>query len=300
MTKSNAMLELFQSMAERTAANPNMGLEDLRDMLEREALVSTEPEDVTYRNVSADGVDALWCLPAGAAEDRVVLFTHGGGFVTNTMHSHRKVAAHLAKAIGVRALIIDYRRAPEHPYPAPLDDVRKAFEWLLAQGFNAKNIVTAGDSAGGNLATALVFALREAGLPTPGAVVAFSPFYDMELAGETMDTNAATDAFVQRPILDNMVTFYIGEDGDRRDPMVNPLHGDLRGFPPLFLTAGGHETLLSDSERMAKLAADQGAEAVFKMVPEMQHIFIMMAGNAPQADDTLADVANWVRPKLGL
>ncbi|KXX54136.1 alpha/beta hydrolase [Rhodococcus sp. LB1] len=299
-TRSDALLKLFQSMAERAASNPNMDLTMLRNMMEELHLQSSEPEKVCYEEVSAGGVPAMWCNPEGAAEDRVLLFTHGGGFVTNSMHSHRKVVGHLAGALGVRALTLDYRRAPENPYPSQLEDAKTAYKWLLSEGVAANRIVTAGDSAGGNLATSVVLALRDEGVALPAAVIGFSPWYDMELVGESMDSNASSDAFVQREILNQMATLFLGEHGSRTDPLANPLHANLEGFPPVFLTAGGDETLLSDSERFAKMATDAGVETVLTVVPGMQHIYIMMAGRAHEADDIVGAVAEWVRPKLDL
>jgi acetyl esterase/lipase len=277
-----------------------MDLTMLRNMMEELHLQSNEPENVCYEEVSAGGVPAMWCTPEGSADDRVLLFTHGGGFVTNSMHSHRKVVGHLARALGVRALTLDYRLAPENPYPSQIDDAKTAYKWLLSEGFAANRIVTAGDSAGANLATSVVLALRDEGVALPAAVVAFSPWYDMELVGETMDGNAPSDAFVQREILNQMATLFLGENGSRTDPLANPLHANLEGFPPVFLTAGGDETLLSDAERFAKKATDAGVEAVLTVVPGMQHIYVMMAGRAHEADGIVDAVAEWVRPKLDL
>ena len=171
-------------MTDRLAANPEMDLPTLRAMLEELAVQAAEPTDVTYEEVDAGGRPALWCIPLGAATDRVILYTHGGGFVSNTMHSHRKLAGHLAKAAGVRSLVIDYRLAPEHPFPAQLDDAVAAYHWLLDQGIEADHIATAGDSAGGNLATSVVLKLRDDGVPLPAAIVALSPWYDMECDGD--------------------------------------------------------------------------------------------------------------------
>ena len=298
--RSDAMLHLFQSMAARSAANPEMDLPTFRDMMEQLHTMSSEPEDVRYADVSAGGVPALWCLPDGAATDRVLLFTHGGGFVTNTAASHRKVVGHLAKALGVRGLSVDYRLAPEHTFPAQLEDTKTAYRWLLSEGIRPEHIVTAGDSAGANLATSVVVANLAEGVAAPAAIVAFSPFYDMALAGPTMASNAAVDAFVQREVLDNVAGWFLGPDGSRTDPLANPLHADLTGLPPVYIAVGGDETLLSDSERFNDLAVEAGIETRLRVVPGMQHIFIMMAGRAHEADDTIAEIAGWVRPKLGL
>ncbi|MHA6797284.1 alpha/beta hydrolase (plasmid) [Pseudonocardia bannensis] len=298
--QSDALRARFLAMAARKAANPEMDLPTMRDMQEALHLETAEPEGVSYAEVSAGGVPALWCQPDGAVPDRVLLYLHGGGFVTNSMHSHRKLAAHVAKAAGVRALVLDYRLAPEHPFPAQLEDAVAAYRWLLAQGLRAEHIATAGDSAGGNLATSVVLKLREEGEPLPAAIVGFSPWYDLECLGKTLDTNAATDVLVQRAELEMLVPMFLGENGSPSDPLANPLRADPTGLPPMFLTAGDHETLQDDAERFAEQATAAGVDVTVEIAPGMQHIYPLMAGRAPEADAVIAGVAAWVRPKLGL
>ena len=299
-TESDALRAHFQSMSDRLAANPGMDLLALRAMMNELGDRGAEPENVTYSEVDAGGVRGLWCTPAGAAQDRVVLYTHGGGFVANSIASHRKLAAHLAKATGTRAFMPDYRLAPEHPFPAALDDALAAYRYLRGQGIEAGNIVTAGDSAGGNLAVSLVVKLRELGEPLPAAIVAFSPWVDMEHLGKTLDTNAETDALVQRPIVEMMGAMYLGESGSPTDPLANPLHADLAGLPPIFVAAGGAECLLDDSQRLADRARDHNVEVELSISPEQQHVYPFMVGRAQEADDTVSAAGSWARGKLGL
>jgi acetyl esterase/lipase len=287
-------------MAERTAANPGMDLPAFRDMMEELHTMASEPEGVRYAELSAGGVPALACIPDQAVSDRVLLFTHGGGFVTNSAHSHRKLVGHLAKALGVRGLSLDYRLAPENIFPAALEDAKAAYRWLLSEGIQPGHIVTAGDSAGANLATGVVLALIAEGVAPPAGIIGFSPFYDLALTGPTMDSNATRDAFVQRAILDNVATWFLGPGVARTNPLANPLHADLSGLPPVFLTVGEDETLLSDSQRFVERAERAGVDTQLRVVPGMQHIFVMMAGRADEADDVIAEVATWARPKLGL
>jgi len=299
-TQSDALRDLMTRMTERTTANPEMGLPELRDLVEGLSTVAGEPTGVTYEDVVAGGRPALWCNPSGAAEDRVVLYFHGGGFLGNSASSHRKLAAHLAKAAGVRALVVDFRLAPEHPFPAQLDDAVAAYEWLLDNGFQAGNIATAGDSAGGNLATGAVLRLRDEGRPLPAAIVAMSPWYDLEATEGTLDTNAATDAFLSRPLIQTMAGMYLGADGSATDPLANPLHADPTGLPPVYLSAGGDEGLLDNALRFADLARAAGVDVTLEVVPGMQHVHTAMAGRAPEADSTLAAIASWLRPLLEL
>ena len=298
-TESDALRAHFQSMSDRMAANPEMDLVTLRSMLEELGLRAAEPTDVTYEEVDAGGRPALWCNPIGAAEDRSSS-PHGGGFVSNTMHSHRKLAAHLAKAAGVRALVLDYRLAPEDPYPAQLDDAVAAYHWLLDGGVAPAHVATAGDSAGGNLATALVLKLRDESVPLPAAIVALSPWYDMECNGKTLETNAGTDALVQRGVVESMAAMFLGESGSPTDPLANPLHADPTGLPPIYLTAGTHEALQDNAERFADIARNADVDVTIELSEGMQHVYPFMAGRAPEADATIAKVGEWLRPKLGL
>jgi monoterpene epsilon-lactone hydrolase len=299
-TESDALRDHFQSMSDRMAANPEMELRTLRSMLEELADRAAEPTQVTYEEVDASGIPALWCQPLDAAGDRVILYTHGGGFVSNTMHSHRKLAAHLAKAAGAYALVIDYRLAPEHPFPAQLEDAVSAYRWLLDEGIEPGHIATAGDSAGGNLATAVVLKLREDGLPLPAAIVGLSPWYDMECNGPTLQSNAATDALVAEAVVESMSAMFLGEAGSRQDPLANPLYADAAGLPPIYLTAGTHEALQDNAERFADRAKNANVEVVLELEDGMQHVFQFMAGRAPEADESIARIGAWLRERLGV
>lgn len=291
---------LYQSWTDRMAASPEMDVATLRDLFEEWHLPTAEPSDVTYEEVDAGGVPALWCTPIGAALDRVLLYTHGGGFVVGSRNTHRKVAGQVAKAVGCRALVIDYRRAPEHPFPAQLDDAVAAYRWLLGSGVAAQHLALIGDSAGGNLAISTALRLRGESGPMPAAVLALSPWLDMEHLGKTLDTNAATDALVQRAVVQAMSTMFLGASGSATDPLANPLHADPTGLPPTYIAAGGAETLLDDAERFAQQARLADVDVTFEVTPEMQHVFPMLAGRAPEADATIAAMAAWVRPRLGM
>jgi monoterpene epsilon-lactone hydrolase len=277
-----------------------MDLPTMRDLFEEWHLATIEPSGVTYEEVDAAGVPAVWADPVDGASDRVLVFTHGGGFVVGSRHSHRKLAGHLAKAVGARALVIDYRRAPEHRFPAQIDDAVTVHGWLLDQGFTPEHIATVGDSAGGNLAVSTPLKLAALGKPLPAAVVALSPWLDMELSGETLDTNDGTDALVKRAVLQGMIDSFLSGPEGATDPFANPLLADYTGFPPVYISVGGHETLLDDARRLAELTEKAEIETVLDVVPEQQHVFHFCAGRAPEADDAIARIAAWLRPKLDL
>lgn len=298
-TEAEAIKELYGNWARRMAANPEMDLDTLRNLFDEWHLPTKEPEDVTYAEVDAGGVPAMWCLPLQRADDRVLVFTHGGGYVVGSMHTHRKLAGHLAKVVGCRAIVLDYRRAPEDPHPAQVEDAVTAYRWLLEQGYKPEHIATTGDSAGGGLCTSMVIKLRDLGEPLPAAVMPLSPFYDMEATGETIESRAAVDVLVQKETLLGMAGMFLG-DASPRDPLANPLHADLSGLPPMYIQVGDHETLLSDAERFTEKAKAAGVDVTCDVVPEMQHVFHFMAGRCGEADEAIERLAQWVRPRLGM
>lgn len=297
--EAEAIKELYGGWGSRMIAQPEMDLPTMRDLFEEWHLLTREPEGVTYAEVDAGGVPAMWCTPIDGDADRVLVFTHGGGYVVGSMHTHRKLAGHLARAVGCRALVLDYRRAPEHPHPAQVEDAVAAYRWLLAQGIEPGNIATTGDSAGGGLCTSMVLKLRDLGEPLPAAIMPLSPFYDMEATGESLETRLEHDVLVKKEILLGMAGMFLG-GGSPTDPLANPLHADLTGLPPVFIQVGDHESLLSDSERFVEKAHSAGVDVKCEVVPEMQHVFHFMAGRCREADDAIQRLAAWVRPHLGL
>jgi len=260
--------------------------------------LTKEPIDVTYEEVTAAGLAAIWANPLGCDIERVLVYFHGGGFVSGSKDSYRKVAAHLAKAAGVRALIPDYRLAPVHPFPAQLDDARSLYDWLLAKGYQPSKIALAGDSAGGNIATGTALRLNRDGGALPGAVVAFSPWYDMEANGPTFESNAAVDVAISRELVHNFAPMFLGGQSPA-DPLANPLYSDPAGLPPLWLTCGGDETLRDSVERFAALARQSGVEVALHVADGMPHVYQLLAGRVPEADASIAETGKWLRDKLG-
>lgn len=297
--EKNALYDMGGKIAAQLASNPEMSLDSLRLLLEDLQSLAAEPTDVTYEEVDAGGIPAIWARPAGAAKDRVIVYTHGGGFVTNSAASHRKVAAHLAKQAGVPALVIDYRRAPEHPFPSQIEDAIKAHEWLRKQGFKPEATAHAGDSAGGNLAISSALKMRELGMPLPAAIITFSPWLDMESKGASFETNAQSDVFIKRETSVMMAGLYVGA-ASRTNPLANPLHADLKGLPPLFVAVGDSEVLEDDARSVVAKAREAGVDATLEIGPGQQHVYPFMAGRSPAADTTLANAGKWVRRQLKL
>jgi epsilon-lactone hydrolase len=262
-------------------------------------VLTYEPLGVDYAETDAGGVPALWAVPKQCDPDRVLLCVHGGGFVSGSMYTHRKMFAHLAKAVGARALIVNYRLLPEGVHPAPVDDVVAAYRWLLDQGIDPQHVAFAGDSAGGGLAITAQLRARDQGLPLPAAALPMSPWVDMAVTGETMLSNHGKDVLFTKSWVQELAANFVGT-ADTSDPLVNPLHSDLAGFGPIYIQVGDQELLLDDARRLAEHAEQAGVDVRLDVFPEQQHTFQMMAGRAPEADDAIARLAAWVRPKLGL
>jgi len=294
------MAELFASIRERLS-NPDIDLATRRDIVENLHLAAVEPEGVSYAEVDANGVPALWCIPEGGDADRVLLHSHSGGTVVTSMHTDRKAIGHIARVVGVRALVLNYRRSPEHKFPAQIDDVEGAYRWLLAQGIRPANIASIGHSIGGNLAVSLAVTLRDKGAPLPAAILSVSPWYDMEMKNETLVKNAATDALLTRPALEMFRESWIGGTGvATNDPRVNMLYADLSGLPPIMVYYGAYEMLVGEAIEFAKRARDAGVEVSLRSLPEGQHNFILGAGRVPEVDQAIEEIGGWLRSKLGL
>jgi acetyl esterase/lipase len=292
--------DLYQRWSETFAERGELPLDEWREIIEEWSQATAEPGGVDYIEVDAGGVSAMWVAPKGAAEDRVVLGLHGGGFVTGSMYTHRKLFAHLAKAIGARALVPDYRRAPEHTHPAALEDALSAYRWLLDQGIKASHIVFTGDSAGGGLTVTTMLLARERGLPLPAGGMPLSPWFDHKHTGRSWDDNDSKDALLSREFSQRLTGMLLGDTGDPQDPLVSPLYADLAGLPPLYIQASSDEAIVDDSRAFAERARQAGVEMRLDLFPGQQHTFQIGAGRSPNADEAIRRLDEWARPKLGL
>jgi acetyl esterase/lipase len=264
-------------------------------------VLTGEPGGIDYLEIQAGGVPALWAVPHGTAQDGPALLCfHGGGYIGGSMFTHRKMYAHLAKAIGARALIIDYTLLPQGGvFPHPVVEGVTAYRWLLDQSIPAGRIAFAADSAGGHLAMIVQLRARGEGLPLPAVTMLISPWIDLAATGESLDYNAGKDAiFNKQWIIDMGAGFLNGHDP--RAPEAAPLHADLSGFGPVYIQVGDAELLLDDSRMLAKHAKQAGVDVQLDEFPDQQHSFQMAAGLAPEADDAISRFATWARPKLGI
>lgn len=253
---------------------------------------------ISCEHVSAGGVDSEWIAPANAAKHKAILYFHGGGFRLGSVTSHRELIARISEASGCRVLAINYRLAPEHQFPASLDDALTAYGWMLDQGLRPENIAFVGDSAGGNLVLATLLSLRERGLPLPTAGVLMSPWTDLAATGESYTSRADADPIHQRPMIVALAKNYIGEDGDPRDPLVSPLYADLTGMPPLLIQVGDRETVLDDSTMFADRARAVGIDVELQVWNGMIHVFQMFGAELPEARQAIASIANFLNRHL--
>lgn len=300
-TQSDELKTLYVGWVNAMAKTPDMGLDEIRRLFSHWGDVTTEPGGVDYVEVDAGGVPAMWAIPKGCVQDRALLCSHGGGYVVGSMYTHRKMFGHIAKAVGCRALIVDYRLAPGNAHPGPVNDMVSAYRWLLqSQGLEPAHIAFTGDSAGGALALTTIAAARQGGLPMPAATLPMSPWAGWDTSGKTYDTNASRDALVSRATSELMGSLFIGPSGDPKHPLANPLYTDYTGFPPIYIQVGEAETVLDDSRRIAERAKQAGVDVKLDLYTDMQHVFQFLAGTAPEADEAIEQMAQWLRPKLGM
>jgi acetyl esterase/lipase len=269
---------------------------DQRAALESLTTMVPPPPDLRVTKVSADGVPAEWVAAADARGDRAVLYLHGGGYCIGSLNTHRQLAGDVSRASGARVLLIDYRLAPEHAFPAAVDDATRAYRFLVASGVRPAQTAIAGDSAGGGLTVATLLALRDADGPLPAAGVCLSPWLDLTMSGASMQTKAAVDPMVQRENLQRMAAAYLGAT-DPKSPLASPLFADLRGLPPLLVHVGTAETLLDDSTAFAERARAAGNDVTLDVWDDMVHVWHAFAFVLPEARQAIERIGAYLRQR---
>ncbi len=233
------------------------------------------PADVAYETLDVDGVPAAWLIPEGAPTDRVLLYLHGGGYMLGSRRSHAPLVARLARAAGARGLLIQYRLAPEHRYPAAVEDARAAWRWLVARDPDTARVV-AGESAGGGLTMALLQASRDGGEPLPRAAFVLSPWTDLSDSDKSVRYRRRGVRALDDHYLRYIASMYVGE-ADPRDPLISPVYGDLRGLPPLLIHAGRDEPVRVDALRLAEVAREAGVEVTLEQYEGASHALHALA-----------------------
>jgi monoterpene epsilon-lactone hydrolase len=294
------MQDLIDSLRDQQKASAGQApptLEERRAAFAPAGRLHPIPDDVLVSEVTAGGVPAHWLTAPGADTGRVLLFLHGGGYELGSLRSDGELAARLGRASGMRVLFPEYRLAPEHPFPAAIDDVLTAWRWLRAgQGLSASSLAVAGDSAGGGLAVALLVAARDAGEALPAAAVLMSPTVDLTSSGASMTERADQDPFSTPAMLRQLASDYLA-GADPKTPLASPLFASLAGLPPLLIQVGTADLLLSDSERLAEAAAEAGVDVTLEIGEGLPHVYPIMLGT-PEAAEATGQTGKFLRARI--
>lgn len=282
------LLRQYQNPPEKTTA------EGMREDLDKLGEMNPAPEDVKAEPVDVNGVEAEWVSAPNARPDRIILYLHGGGFIAGSINTHRNLASKIARSGKARALVTDYRLAPENPFPAQLEDTFTAYKWLISEKqIKPESIIISGDSAGGNLAISVLVKIRDEGLPLPAAAICLSPVTDLTASGESMKSRAEKDPMITPEAIELMINSYL--DGtDPKNPLASPLYADLSGLPPIFIQAGTSEVLLDDSTRIAQKLESEGVETEIDIWEDMIHVFATFADIAPESKQAIEKIGNFI------
>lgn len=272
--------------------NAETPIANQRKKLDKLTGIAPLPMGVRTRAITIRGIPALW-IDVKAKTQRTVLFLHGGAYNIGSIDSHKELAARLGVAAQANVLLIDYRLAPEHAFPAGLDDAFEAYQWLLIQGYKPSNMTIAGDSAGGGLALSLTMKLRDIKAPLPACLCLISPWTDLTMSGESVRTNATKDIMLNPAWMRLLAHNYAGPDR-LADPLASPHYGNYKGLPPMVVHVGEDELVLSDSERLASKAKASGVELSLDINPDMWHIWHVHAGYMPEAKKALKKLGRFI------
>lgn len=287
------LVTLLRSLPDRSG----LPFPERREEFEQVASQLPVPDGVDSEPLQVEGIPAEWIIPDAAGEG-ALLYLHGGGYTIGSIKTHRPLVARIALAAAIPALMIDYRLAPEYPYPAAVEDAVAAYRWLRGRGFSPAHIGIAGDSAGGGLTVATLVALREKDMQMPAAAVCLSPWVDMEMTGESMQTRAEVDPVVQPLSLREMAEAYLGET-DPRTPLAAPLYADLTGLPPMLIQVGTSEVLLDDATRLAERARAAGVDVTLEPWDDMIHVWHFFAAMLPEAGQAIGRIGSFIKQHLG-
>ena len=270
------------------------GLAERRERIDAIGSASPPARDIRLEPTVANGIPAEWSLAPGSDPSRVLLFFHGGGYCSGSIMSHRGMVTEAGRAARLRTLAVAYRLAPEHPFPAAIEDARAAYGFLLDQGILTSNIVVGGDSAGGGLTLALMIILRDAGQPLPGCGWLVSPWVDLQMTGASLDEKADIDPLISKPYLKELAAAYLAGT-DPANPLVSPLRADLAGLPPLLVQVGSAETLLDDAVRLARRAGAADVRINLEIWPHMIHAWHLWAAQLKDGRRALASAGAFIR-----
>jgi len=278
-------------------APPAASIQEARNVLEVGASAAMLPAGTTVEPVVAGQVPAEWVRAEGSAAERVILYLHGGGYCKCSCNTARLLASQLAAATACSLLVIDYRLAPEDPFPAALQDAGAAYGWLLEQGFEPSRILIMGDSAGGGLAVSTLVSLRDEGRPLPAAAVLLSPWTDLTCSGDSVTSSAEADPWMTERECRTCAEMYAA-GADLRHPQISPLYADLHGLPEMLIQVGNDEILRDDSVRLAERARAAGVDVTLDIWEGMWHVWHYFAPQLPEGKQAIEQVGEFVRARL--
>lgn len=291
----SAVLESIIAAKRANPYSPEKSVAELR--AESDGRAEPLPDGAIQSAVDANGVSAEWIEAPGVASDRMFLFIHGGGYYRGSITATRATAARISAATGARVLSTSYRLAPEHPFPAAIDDVHCAYRWLMSENIDPAKLMVGGISAGGGLTLALLLKLKDAGDPLPAGAVPMSAWTDMTQSAETMQTKADEDPSISKPYLDRMSGYYLN-GADPKTPLASPLFGNLTGLPPLLVQVGTAETLLDDSRLFAEQATAAGVDVNYEPWEDMIHGWHGSAGTLPEAQAAIESIGAFYKAHI--
>ena len=280
-------------------SDPKIALEFQRylsvfNSLKRNALI---PKDITFERVDADGVPAEWIISPNAEKEKIIFHLFGGGYVMGTIESRRWLPFLIGRASNNRALLIGYRLAPEHPFPAAIEDSITAYRWLLSKGISPQNIIFTGASAGGGLVISTLVRLRELNLPFPAGAVLLSPWTDLACTGESLTSNAEYEPGITIPVLQGIAKLYY-QDQSPQNSLISPLYANLEKLPPMLIHVGNIETLRDDSVRLADRAKNAGNDVLLKIWEDMPHVFQNYYNDLPESNQSLENIGRFIQKLL--
>jgi acetyl esterase/lipase len=270
-----------------------------RERIDEVGAVWAPASDISLHAADAGGVPAEWSIAPGSDASRALLFFHGGGYCSGSLKSHRRLVTEAGRAAAIRTLAIDYRVAPEHPFPAALEDALAAWRFLRDQGMEAHRIAVGGDSAGGGLTVALVTHLRDRGEEVPGCLWLISPWIDLTMSGGSMVSKDAVDPLIHKAYLEELAEAYVPKGIDRKDPRVSPLYANLQNLPPMLVQVGSAETLLDDAVRFAGAAGEADVSVTLEIWPHMIHAWPVWNAKLEPGRLALASAGAFIRQRLG-
>ncbi|KLK89732.1 alpha/beta hydrolase [Microvirga vignae] len=275
-----------------------VGWTERRQRLNEVGSVWPVADDITLEPVDVDDVPGEWSIAPGSDALRILMVFHGGGYCSGSILSHRRLVTEAGRAAGVRTLAVAYRLAPEHPFPAALEDALTAWHFLRGQGVEAKHIVVGGDSAGGGLTLALMGQLQKAREGLPACAWLLSPWTDLTMSGATLATKDSVDPLIHDGYLHELADAYLPGSMDRKDPRVSPLYADLTGLPPALIQVGSDETLLADATRFAAAAGAADVAVTLELWPHMIHAWPLWNAHLEPGRQALAKAGTFMRQHL--